>query len=204
MEPIRRAWRLRGVGNARPPTVDGASRIAELLAAYERRVLAYALRRAKTDADAEDAAAETFAIAWRKIDVIPADALPWLLAVARRVIANQRRSGRRRAWLIERLGRHPGSALELPAADDPEDGPAIAALGRLRDDDQELLRLVAWEELDHQTIAATLGISPNAVAIRLHRARKRFRDELVKGSRPSRTFLGVKGAVNGNLQERVE
>ena len=192
------------MGEARPPFVDGASRIAALLSAYERRVLAYALRRAMTEADAEDAAAETFAIAWRKIDVVPADALPWLLAVARRVLANQHRSGRRRAWLIEKLERHARPAPELPATDLPDDGPAIAALARLRGDDQELLRLVAWEELDQQTIAAMFGISPNAVAIRLHRARKRFRDEFVKGSRPSRTFLRAKGAINGNVQERVE
>jgi RNA polymerase sigma-70 factor, ECF subfamily len=192
------------MGEARPPSVDGASRIAGLVSAYERRVLAYALRRTITEADAEDAAAETFAIAWRKIDVVPVDALPWLLAVARRVLANQHRSGRRRTWLIEKLARHAGPALEPPAFDAPKDSPAIAALARLRDDDRELLRLVAWEELDQQTIAAMFGITPNAVAIRLHRARRRFRDEFVKGSRPSRTFLRVKGAINGNVQERAE
>jgi len=67
--------------------------------------------------------------------------------------------------------------------------------------DQELLRLVAWEELANQQIAAVLGITPNAVAIRLHRARARFADALARQSPPddvkyldpSRTSADVKG-----------
>ena len=53
-------------------------------------------------------------------------------------------------------------------------GLALEALGTLSEDDQELLKLVAWEELSHGEIAASLGITTNAVAIRLHRARQRY------------------------------
>lgn len=191
------------MGDARPSTFVAASRLDDLFSNYERRVLAYALRRALNEADAQDAAVETFAIAWRKIDQVPADALPWLLAVARRVIANQRRSSQRRAWLVAKLGRH-SSSPQVRVASGGEDGPALAALSRLRPDDQELLRLVAWEELDHGAIASLIGISANAVAIRLHRARKRFREQLLKDAGPGRTPTQAKGTSAGAMQERVE
>jgi RNA polymerase sigma-70 factor (ECF subfamily) len=184
---------------------DGAvSRLEQLFQAHERRVLAYALRRTPTPADAEDAAAETFSIAWRKIDQVPDDALPWLLGVARRVIANQRRGNQRRSWLFEKLGRQGLSEPIPPGVIDPGDGPALVTLARLRSDDQELLRLVAWDELDRRTIGLMLGISVNAVAIRLHRARGRFRDELMKDPGGNRTSTEAKGTTNGALQERAE
>jgi RNA polymerase sigma-70 factor (ECF subfamily) len=84
---------------------------------------------------------------------------------------------------------------------DAQDGPALAALATLAPADQEVLRLLAWEELGNQQIAAVLGITPNAVAIRLHRARARFADALaretleddLKHLDPSRTSTDVTG-----------
>ena len=67
-------------------------------------------------------------------------------------------------------------------AGEDRDRPAFAALGSLSPADQEILRLVAWEELGNQAIAVVLGITPNAVAIRLHRARARFADALARES----------------------
>src|ERR1700753_2163822 len=65
--------------------------------AYYGRVLAYSLRRSDDRASAEEATADAFAIAWRRVDDLPRHPLPWLLQTARRVLANQRRSGNRRA-----------------------------------------------------------------------------------------------------------
>ncbi len=73
------------------------------------------------------------------------------------------------------------------------DSPAAMALDRLPLADQELLRLLAWDGLTQAEAGVVLGISANAVAIRLHRARKRFTDELLKGSELSRTLVGVEG-----------
>lgn len=179
-------------------------RLDELFEDHGRRVLAYALRRTPSEPDAEDAAAETFTIAWRRIDQVPDDPLPWLLAVARRVIANQRRGSQRRAWLFRRLEREALPTVAAVLEQDAPDGPALSALARLRPDDQELLRLAAWDDLDHREIGLVLGISANAVAIRLHRARRRFRDVFMKDPGGSRTSTHVKGTVNGALQERVE
>jgi RNA polymerase sigma-70 factor (ECF subfamily) len=175
------------------------ARFETLFTDHQRPLLAYAMRRSPTLADAEDVAAETFTIAWRKLDAVPADALPWLYAVARRVLANHRRGGGRRERLAALL-RVDDVPTPLRAGED-HDGPAFAALSSLAPADQEILRLLAWEELGNQEIAAVLGITPNAVAVRIHRARARFADALARSSGgdhlkhlgPSRTLADVKG-----------
>jgi RNA polymerase sigma factor (sigma-70 family) len=135
-------------------------------------VLAYALRRADR-ATAEDVVAETFVIAWRRLDDVPDPPLPWLLGVARRVLANQRRGERRRHALLDRLRREP--APQPPPA---EQGRALAALAGLGERDREALLLHAWEGLDHAGAGTVMGCSAAAFAVRLHRARRRFAREL--------------------------
>ena len=176
------------------------ARFNALFTEHQRHVLAYAMRRTNALADAEDVAAETFTIAWRKFDAIPAaEPLAWLYAVARRVLANQRRGHGRRERLAALL-RVEDVATPMHAGEDL-DGPAFVALATLSPADQELLRLVAWEELRNQQIAAVLGITANAVAIRLHRARARYAEALartrndddLKYPDQSRTSADVKG-----------
>jgi DNA-directed RNA polymerase specialized sigma24 family protein len=175
-------------------------RFAQAFEAHHRLLFAFALRRVATAADAEDAVAETFAVAWRRRDQLPDpdETRPWLLAIARRVVANQRRSFARRLRLGVRLRSEPRPSPIVHG----QGGPAIDALGRLRPDDRELLQLLAWEALTQAEAAVVLGITPNAVAIRLHRARRRFADELartgVKGSGPSRTSDRVEGRTHGH------
>lgn len=189
---------------ATPPHAHASplARFDGLFRDHQRAVLAYAIRRTPTLADAEDVAAETFIIAWRKIDSAPTtDALPWLYAVARRVLANQRRGHGRRERLAALL-----RIEDVPTPmrlGDERDGPTFAALATLSAADQEVLRLVAWEELGNQQIAEVLGITVNAVAIRRHRARARFEaaiarirtepDDDLKYLDQSRTSTQVKG-----------
>lgn len=180
------------------------ARFEALFAEYQRPILAYAMRRTRILDDAEDATAETFTIAWRRLATIPADApLPWLYGVARRVLANQRRGRTRRERLASLLRDTHDVPTPLRMGDDM-DGPAFAALASLAAADQELLRLVAWEGLGNQAIAHVLGITPNAVAIRLHRARARYAAALSRTSGTdglkyppeSRTSMDAKG-TNG-------
>ena len=150
---------------------------------HYRAILAYALRRTLQAEDAQDVVADTFLVAWRRRDEIVYEAaLPWLYGVARRVLANHARGRRRRDHLAAELGRLPAPARELEAQvrNRDETRAVLAALARLRPLDQEVLRLAAWEELSANEIAAALGTSPNAVAIRVHRARERLRNELLK------------------------
>lgn len=155
--------------------------------------MAYALRRTSNEADAEDAVAETFAVAWRRVDRLPEPelALPWLLATARRVLANQHRGASRRFRLGLRLGAQPREAPAIHAVETP----ALEALARMRREDQELLRLLVWDGLSQVEAGEVLGISANAVGIRLSRARKRFAEKLaqVKGFDIDRTSSGVEG-----------
>jgi RNA polymerase sigma-70 factor (ECF subfamily) len=149
-----------------------------LWAEHHRHVLAYALRRCDQRADAEDVVATTFTVAWRRRGDKPAAEfeLPWLYAIAARVLANQRRSLRRLMALRSRLRELPEPARE-ERSDLPE---VVAALKQLRADDQEILRLAAWEGLTGAELAVALDCTENAAAIRLHRARKRLEDELAK------------------------
>ncbi|NJP94456.1 RNA polymerase sigma factor [Nonomuraea sp. FMUSA5-5] len=142
---------------------------------YEQ-ILGYAVRRCDSPEDAADVVAETFAIAWRRFDALPAggEARLWLYGVARNVLANHRRG----------LARHRHRSVELDAdladlyARSPEGSVELGAIARafreLPDGDRELISLVVWEGLDHGGIARVLGCSRNAARIRLHRARKRL------------------------------
>lgn len=137
-------------------------------------------RRRTSLAAADDVVAETLAIAWRRLDDVPADAeLPWLYGNARRVVANQRRSDDRRLRLIERVANEWRMSGRSVLAADRASSVAVA-LSRLRLEDQEVLRLAAWEQLTSAEIAVALGCTPNAAALRLSRARAAVRRRLTE------------------------
>jgi RNA polymerase sigma factor (sigma-70 family) len=169
-----------------PPDGDASDRDERFAACFERhypRVLAYGLRRLPDRAAAEDAAAETFLVAWRRFGDAPADQLPWLLAIARNVIFNESRSARRRDRLTARVAAERSAADDQPPASWASGGgddaganvaAARAALERLSDRDREILLLTTWDGLSGRRAAAALGCSPGTFAVRLHRARTRF------------------------------
>ena len=157
--------------------MDRAERFSDLYQRQYGPVLRYALRRTDPET-ARDVAAETFLVAWRRLDVVPAETSmvdPWLYGVARRVLANTERSRLRAEQLMTRLGqdRHDTSV--------PDEAGSIAEIARIRDAlatlselDQEALRLVGWEELDLAAAALAMGCSRATMAVRLHRARRRL------------------------------
>ncbi|MGL5928154.1 MAG: RNA polymerase sigma factor [Dermatophilaceae bacterium] len=145
--------------------------------------------------DVDDALAEVLLVLWRRFDDVPAEEpLPWCYGVARGVLANQRRSERRRTALVARVvALDPPRPATPPSDDDHPSSAVTEAMSCLRATDQELLRLWAWEELGPAEIATVLGTSANAAAIRLHRAKGRLRTALaMKGLRSVRT-----GTVHG-------
>jgi RNA polymerase sigma-70 factor (ECF subfamily) len=135
-------------------------------------VLAYARRRTTREA-ADDVVADVFLIAWRRVDDVPAEPLPWLLGVARRMLANQRRGEYRGAALRDRIHSQQVSRVGAPLSDDGPSG-AVRALWSLNPSDQELLMLIAWDRLTRAQAAEALGISAGTLAVRLHRARRRL------------------------------
>lgn len=160
-------------------TGQAKARFEACFRAHYAEVLAYALRRVAERGAAEDVASQTFAVAWRRRDRLPADPLPWLLGVARHVLRNEARSARRRTRLLARIvGEHRHASAPDPADALGELSSVGAALARMRDDQREVLCLAAWEGLDARRAAAVLGCSPGAYTLRLHRARRRLTKEL--------------------------
>lgn len=141
-----------------------------------RDVARFCARRAATAEDAEDAATEVFATAWKRIASMPPapeDRL-WLFGVARNVLANQARAQRRRSRLDERLRSAPAPAPAAPPGASMEARALAEALARLSPGDRELLLLTGWEELSPAQIATLLGRPAPVVSRRLHRARRRL------------------------------
>lgn len=145
-----------------------ADRFEALYRAHSGAVLAYCRRRDASGA--EDALAETFLVAWRRLNDVPRQELPWLLGVARRVVANARRADARRDALHERAGSHGLNAGRSVGTESP----VMEALGRMAEPDREVLLLHAWEGLSAAETAAVLGCSPVASRLRLYRARRRL------------------------------
>ncbi|GAC1578857.1 MAG: RNA polymerase sigma factor [Candidatus Dormibacteria bacterium] len=159
--------------------VSSEERFEALYTAHAGRIRAYALRRT-TAASADDVVADTFLVAWRRLDAVPEPALAWLLGVARRVLANRRRCEGLAAALHERLA-HAGAVEDREVSDG--DSRVWAALAELPEGDRELLLLTAWEDLTPGEIATVLGLRNNTVSVRLHRARRRFAAALAERDR---------------------
>jgi RNA polymerase sigma factor (sigma-70 family) len=117
----------------------------------------------------EEITAQTFLIAWRRRDMIPHPALPWLYGVARHVIANDRRAAGRRDRLLAAL-----AAEREPAAPVGTDPTVFRALLELAEFDREALILTAWEGLTPSQAAQVAGCSATTMRVRLHRARRRY------------------------------
>lgn len=169
-------------------------RFQEFFRKHYAPIAAYVRRRsspARGAAALDDLVADTFLVAWRRWSEIEGfeDPLPWLYGVAANVMRNHRRSTDRALRLVTRIGQS-GPAAPTPA--DPGDVVAaddqlVTALGSLPEDDQEILRLTAWEGLDRHQIAVIVDCSPDAVSQRLSRARRRLKSALSDGSGSSRS-----------------
>lgn len=157
---------------------EAETRFAAVVQQIIEPVRRYLARRTDPDT-AEDVLAEVLLVCWRRRADIPAEPLPWTYVVARHCLANAERARRRRDRLAGRL-----QAVERTVATPPQDAADHSALHlalrRLRPADAEVLRLWAWEQLGTGEIATVLEISQNAAAIRLHRAKRRLREQLGK------------------------
>ena len=136
-------------------------------------VARFALRRAASAHDAEDAVAEAFLVAWRRRETVPEppEDLLWLFGVVRNTLANTARGSRRRDRLTLRIAREPAP---VPTAPDPRVDDLRQAIAELPELDAEILRLLSWEELTQRQVGEVLGLSENAVALRASRARKQL------------------------------
>jgi RNA polymerase sigma-70 factor (ECF subfamily) len=159
-----------------PPTT--AAHFAAIYQQNWPQVMAYCLRRTGS-AEAPDACSETFLVAWRRSQDIPPppNTLPYLYGIARRVLANQLRSLRRRSRLDAKL-RNLGVASPVEPStlvfQRERDREVIRAINQLKPTDREIIKLYAWEDLPRDTIAEMLGLTRAALDQRIHRAYERL------------------------------
>ncbi len=155
------------------------ARFDQIFAEHYESVSRYCHRRLPPD-DANDATAEVFVVAWRKIDEVPQgdEALPWLYGVSRNEVSRARRSIRRSGALHTKLGgqaSYPDAGPEVVVVRNADHERLLAALGRLKPNDQEVLRLRAYEHLTLAEVSIVLGCSVPAAKQRSARAMKRLR-----------------------------
>jgi RNA polymerase sigma-70 factor (ECF subfamily) len=152
-------------------SVDAEARFTVVYEAHYGAIHAYAARRVGLQA-ADEAAAETFLVAWRRLDTLPSEPLPWLYGVARNVVARHHAAAGRRQRTESAVAGVPAPAP--PVFPEPEDPALWDAWERLRPDDREVLSLVAWEDLRVADAARVLGCPAAVFSVRLHRARRRL------------------------------
>lgn len=164
-----------------PTTLDPSEPHARYVALFEAHfadIWKFVRRRCGSSQDADDVTAETFAVAWRRRDELPDENVRlWLFGVARRVLANQRRSAQRQEKVRLRLAE---ATTEGVSTDVPRESSEDMrrALDRLSADERDLLIMQAWDGLSIGEMAILLGCSNNAVSLRLFKARRKLAREL--------------------------
>jgi len=185
-------------GSRHKPDVEDEARFRALFEQAYPALRRYAHHRGLAAADAEDLVAATLEIAWRRLGEVPVEEpLPWLYVVAHNLWRGQRRKDLRRGEIMARLGPRPGTG---PDPGELYHDRVLAALESLSEDDQEILRLVAWDDLSSAELAAALGCSAVTARSRLHRARNRLADRLgLDQRRPPLRDRGAQFDLGGRI-----
>ncbi len=102
----------------------------------------------------------------------PAQPLPWLYRVARNVLLRYHSTVARHAQTRSALAHEPVAPADVLV--DGGDERLWEAWEQLREQDREVLALVAWEELSVAQAARVLGCAAPVFSVRLHRARRRL------------------------------
>jgi RNA polymerase sigma-70 factor (ECF subfamily) len=174
-------------------SADHAAAFEPLVEEYSAALHGYLVRRAPAAAD--DLLAETWAQAFaarRRFDPALGTARGWLFGVARNVLLLHLRRADRGPVPAD-----PEVVDPWQAVDRRLDAGALApqlrrALGDLPPEERELMLLIAWEQLTPSEAALVVGIPAGTARSRLHRARKRMREQLT----PS--LHSVRLAVSGD------
>lgn len=148
-----------------------------------RAIYGYLARR--VGPDAEDLAADTFAIAFRgrhNFDLARTDARPWLYGIATNLLRRHRRSE------FRQIAAYTRAAAELSIVEDHTESVVAriehtaavarvaAAFGKLDGEHRDALYLIAVVELSYSDAAEALGLPVGTLHSRVARARSRLRD----------------------------
>lgn len=150
---------------------------------HRSTVFRYVRFRVATREVAEDVTSEVFMKALRSLHRYdPGRAAPrtWLLRIARNAVTDHLRALKRRGSLHVSLDRIPDLVADVPSQEarvlkQERIQKLLNGSQTLRKSDQEILSLRYGSGLSNGEIADHLGVSNNAVAVRLHRALKRLK-----------------------------
>jgi RNA polymerase sigma-70 factor, ECF subfamily len=126
-------------------------------------------------AQVDDVVAATFIVAWKKFRFVENPSLPWLFRIASFEVRSADRAARRSGRVVN------VATMEnapIPSRDHFDGTAVLAALSRLSPADQELLRLIHWDELTRPEAAEVLGVTVNALNVRYHRALSKLEQQM--------------------------
>lgn len=175
-ERIERGEERRWILAAREGDLEAFERLVE---AYIRPIYNLAYRMLGDPEEAEDATQETFLRIYRSLATYDPAHPPasWILSIAAHYCLDQLRS-RRASVSLEASGwemvapseEHPESIVEQREQEEQ----IQRALLCLSHEDRMVLVLYYWHECSCEEIASIMGLSREAVRVRLHRARLRL------------------------------
>jgi RNA polymerase sigma-70 factor (ECF subfamily) len=169
----------------------GGAALTKLYDSHARDLHRYLARRLDP-VIADDLVAETFLVAWEqraRYDPDRGTARAWLFGIATNL---SRRHARTEASTLRAMTKDAGRAVVAEAEDTAsaarvDAGRAArelaAGLAALRQEERDVLLLVAWAHLRPAEIAEALDVDVQTVRTRLHRARTRLRGHLTEGGR---------------------
>lgn len=171
-------------------TTPAQVRFEHLVRVAGPRVLAYLARRTLPREDSADVHQRVLLTTWRRIDDAPSgddDATAWMIAVARRELANHRRGEVRRSEATQRLRAElarPTSGTQPELSDQAEH--LTELLAGLDELDRQIVTLTYWEQLTSEQIGIVVGLSAASVRKRLQRTRQALAAQVGAGCSPVR------------------
>lgn len=165
-------------------SIDDAPAFAAIFDRHYDAIAGFLLRRLER-LDAEEAAAQTFLVAFERrcsFDPNRGSVRSWLFGIANNLARRSRRSEATRLAAYSRLADEPvqdhSSEVIARASAEGHRADLAAALMELSSGERDVLLLHSWTDLSHGEIAAALGVEPGTIKSRLSRARSRLKEAL--------------------------
>ena len=171
----------------KPPVVDASEWLRSVVASYEGALVRYAARITGDMERARDVVQDTFLrLCEQDREQLNGRLAEWLYTVCRRrALDVQRKEHRMRATLPEELE----ACCPVPAHDSVERAESheavLAAISRLPENQQEVIRLKFQSGLSYREIAGVTGLSVTNVGYLLHVGLKAVREQFRQGSESS-------------------
>lgn len=133
-------------------------------------------------ADAEDALAETFRIAFEKRESFaPASSVRnWLYGIASRLILKRKRQYARHLVAMQRLSPLSGDLGSRGADESMTFNAVLLALTKIPAGERDALLLVAWDGLSYEEVAVVQSVPVGTIRSRISRARARVREAVTE------------------------